>query len=307
MPKKNWYVYSQGASFGPLETSVVLLMLKQNRLSPVEFIWSEGMTVWERVRDMKEFGGEDLPPYPQVPIPPEQSEDAGEGAQEEVEQEEVEQEEVAQETEPEPVVKAVPKPVVKAKPVIKAVPKPEAEPAPAPSASSGATKFLSKLVPGSAKAAPAAQEPAPVVAKPKLAVAKPASAALPPQKPGALRAKMLAKKAAGVKAKPYVTIRRFERVSIDATLKANGYGVMKVMNLSEGGVLLKADKEVSVGTNLKFKMTSKQLKKSPLMMTGVIVRSGFPKNKELAVEFTRVNPAHKRVLCEYVKSHTAAK
>jgi len=71
---RTWFIYSQGETFGPLSTDVVMLMIKQKRLEYWDFIWTQGLDAWARVADMMPFS-ELLPSYPDAPIPG----DAGEG------------------------------------------------------------------------------------------------------------------------------------------------------------------------------------------------------------------------------------
>lgn len=292
---KAWYVFSQGASFGPLETKVVKVMLQQKRVTLVEFIWCEGMTQWQRIRDVAEFGDSKLPPYPSVPIPSEATEATeAEAAEEEVVEEEaveeaVEEEVVAEEAVEE--VEAVEEEVVEEE-VVEAEAEPEPEPPPKP-------KLVAKPKVVAAKVA------AKPVAKAKVAVAGAKKAAAPAAQQPTLKELMQQKakaKKAGAPTKAYVTIRRHERIETDAVIEAAGHGKFSLINMSVSGALLKADKGIPAGTNLKLKLHCKDLPKSPFAMTGVIVRDGTEQGKaELALEFTRVNPAHKRALEAYVK------
>lgn len=311
--KKTWYVYSQGATFGPLDTQVVLLMVKQKRLSNVEFVWSEGMTTWQRMRDQAEFGAKGLPDYPSVPIPPEQPpvEEAPEP-----EAAAPEPEAAAEEPAEEPVAEAAAEEApaeepVAEEPAAEAAPEPEPEPAPAPAPKA---KPALKVIQGAKgvkapAAKPAAAPPKAVPAAPPKAVPKAAPAAAAPSgvnEPGALKAKMMAKKAGAPAGKPFVTIRRFERVAIQGSVTVNGKEGCKIINLSEGGVLVESPDSIGAGTPVKLKVDAPELKKNPLDMTGVIIRDGNKDGKqELAIEFTRINPAHKRLLQDLIKEKTS--
>src|SRR3954467_2077450 len=66
---KQWFVCISGASLGPIETQVVHLMIEQKRLSPMEFVWCEGMDSWKRVCEIEEFGGTTAPEAPSIPVP----------------------------------------------------------------------------------------------------------------------------------------------------------------------------------------------------------------------------------------------
>ena len=137
-----------------------------------------------------------------------------------------------------------------------------------------------------AKAAePEAEAPAAPAPRAKAAPA----AAAAPKKAEALKPR--------VKSPP---VRSADRVPIDATISIDGSGNFKVVNISETGVLLKDSASIPKGDDLKFKLTAAALEK-PLDMTGILVREG---ESEFAIEFTRVNPAHKRLLQKYVQSQT---
>ncbi len=66
--ERTWFIHSQGESFGPLSTDVVVLMIQQKRLEYWDFIWTQGLDGWARIADMMPFS-EMLPPYPEAPIP----------------------------------------------------------------------------------------------------------------------------------------------------------------------------------------------------------------------------------------------
>lgn len=98
-------------------------------------------------------------------------------------------------------------------------------------------------------------------------------------------------------------VRRNCRVPISASITIVGRGTYKLGNISEGGAFVMAADGLSVGTDLKFKIESKSFQK-PLEMTGVVIRQNVHgETAGFAIEFTRVNPAYKRLLHEYVKGH----
>jgi Tfp pilus assembly protein PilZ len=75
---------------------------------------------------------------------------------------------------------------------------------------------------------------------------------------------------------------------------------MEVVNISEGGVFLRAEVPLPIGTELKFGLEIKGIAKK-LDMTGVVIRHGQAENIEgFAVEFIRQNPAHKRLIQEFL-------
>ncbi|MEZ4751993.1 MAG: PilZ domain-containing protein [Bdellovibrionota bacterium] len=270
------------------------------------------MTQWQRIRDVAEFGDAKLPPYPTVPIPSEaaeapeveaEAEEEAEAVEEEAVEEEaeaVEEEVVAEEAVEEEVeeVEAVEEEAEAEEAVeveAEAEPEPEPEPAPAPK-----PKLVAKP-----KVVAGKKVVAKPVAKPKIAVAGAKKAGAPATGQPTLKELMQAKakaKKAGAPTKAYVTIRRHERIETDAQIEVAGHGKFGLINMSVSGALLKSEKGIPAGTNLKLKFHCKEIPKTPFAMTGVIVRDGNEQGKpELALEFTRVNPAHKRALQSYVK------
>lgn len=95
--------------------------------------------------------------------------------------------------------------------------------------------------------------------------------------------------------------KRMWRVPIDATCTMQG-SEFKVLDISEGGVLVecRSSDALEIGTDLKLRIASPSFPK-PLDMTGVLVREeDFDGKRCYGVEFTKVNPAHKRTLSSYV-------
>jgi hypothetical protein len=75
------------------------------------------------------------------------------------------------------------------------------------------------------------------------------------------------------------------------------------VNISENGVFIEGVQgKIEVGSDIKFKLKSKVFEKE-LDMTGVVVRAGATgETKGYAIEMTRVNPAHKRMILDYIES-----
>lgn len=101
-------------------------------------------------------------------------------------------------------------------------------------------------------------------------------------------------------------IRRYGRVTMEGSVSVDGQGVFPVVDISEGGVFLSASSPIPFGTDLRFRLDSPSLTKS-LDMTGIVIREGNSEDGQagFAIQFTRVNPAHRRVIHEYVKSKMA--
>jgi hypothetical protein len=99
-------------------------------------------------------------------------------------------------------------------------------------------------------------------------------------------------------------LRRYPRIPLPGTVEVAGYGVFELIDLSEGGIFLKAGTtNIPHGTDVKFSLAANAFPK-PLDMTGLVIRAGDSDDgtKGFAIQFTRVNPAHKRVIQEYVQS-----
>lgn len=97
-------------------------------------------------------------------------------------------------------------------------------------------------------------------------------------------------------------IRRTPRIPLNGTLATTQHGTFKIINISEGGVFVMAPQALPIGTDLKFKLEAAAFKKA-FDMTGVVIRHNVPGEPNgFAVEFTRVNPAHKRAFQEYIRS-----
>lgn len=106
------------------------------------------------------------------------------------------------------------------------------------------------------------------------------------------------------RAMPRVGIRRHNRSRIQATVAVEGYGNYEAYDIAEGGVFLLAIPIIALGTDIKFKLTSKSFPKT-LSMTGIVIREGKTEDGKpgFAIQFTRVNPAHSRMIRDYAQSH----
>jgi hypothetical protein len=161
-----------------------------------------------------------------------------------------------------------------------------------------------------AEPAPATRKVVPLRPAPKAEAAPPPA---PPAQPAvaAAPAKARASAAPAAKAAPTIVVeeepkrngRRMWRVPIDATVQIEAHGEFTVIDISEGGLLLEAtSSDIEVGTDLKLRISSPSFSK-PLDMTGLLVRQEECDGKRcFGVEFTKVNPAHKRALAGYVAS-----
>lgn len=97
-------------------------------------------------------------------------------------------------------------------------------------------------------------------------------------------------------------IRRHTRVRLDGTVTVEDYGTFTTFDISEGGLFIVADTPIPFGTDVKLHIQSAVFPK-PLDMTGIVIREGRSDAGEtgFAIQFTRVNPAHRRLLQDYVK------
>ncbi len=92
-----------------------------------------------------------------------------------------------------------------------------------------------------------------------------------------------------------------DQVKIEAKVESKEYGSFEVQDISEGGVFVKTKKKIAIGTEFSFKLASEDLGKT-LEMTGVVIRHSDEKSDQqgFALQFIRVNPAHKRAIQGYV-------
>ncbi|MBK9294692.1 MAG: PilZ domain-containing protein [Oligoflexia bacterium] len=94
--------------------------------------------------------------------------------------------------------------------------------------------------------------------------------------------------------------RRTIRVKLEGGVNISKIGEYVLVDISEGGVFVKAQKNLEIGTEVKFSLRS-NLTKEVLHLTGVVIRHGISHNEQgFAIEFTRLNPSYKRLIKQYV-------
>lgn len=116
------------------------------------------------------------------------------------------------------------------------------------------------------------------------------------------------KPAAPEEKKSWVKIRRFIRVPANTERAVLGeHGAYEVLNISEGGIFLEAKAPLPIGTDVNVSLELVSLEKK-FEMTGVVIRHGVVDGiAGMAIEFTRLNPAHKRALQTYIdERHSSA-
>lgn len=103
--------------------------------------------------------------------------------------------------------------------------------------------------------------------------------------------------------KRHSTIRQKERVETRGTVSLEHGGTHRIVNLSETGVLISCGKtRLALGDEVSFALEFEGVKK-PLRMTGILLREeGSTDDTCVAIEFTRVNPAHRRELKSFIES-----
>jgi len=74
-----------------------------------------------------------------------------------------------------------------------------------------------------------------------------------------------------------------------------------LVNISESRVFLETHENLPLGAELKFKLTLDGCDRS-FEMAGVVIRHGTADRKSgFAVEYTRMNPAHRRSILDIIK------
>lgn len=97
--------------------------------------------------------------------------------------------------------------------------------------------------------------------------------------------------------------RRYIRIPASAQATIEGHGTYQVGDLSEGGLFLLSNSQIPLGLEVRLVLQIGN-ENSPLNMTGVVIRHGISYANSapgFAIEFTRLNPAHKRFLKEYIE------
>jgi Tfp pilus assembly protein PilZ len=94
---------------------------------------------------------------------------------------------------------------------------------------------------------------------------------------------------------------KFQRVrGLGAKVQIEEHGSFNVVNMSEGGIFLESKQPPFVGTEVTLSLELPSVEKK-LDLTGVVIRHGIAEEiVGFAVEFTRLNPAHKRVLRDFI-------
>ncbi len=97
--------------------------------------------------------------------------------------------------------------------------------------------------------------------------------------------------------------KRPERVTLEGHVIFEDGSRHKILNLSESGVFVRLPEDVPIlGTEVRITLNAKALGK-PLDMTGVLIREEMNEGENaVAIEFTKVNPVHRRILRSYVDS-----
>lgn len=103
--------------------------------------------------------------------------------------------------------------------------------------------------------------------------------------------------------KKWPKIRRFVRIDGEGVfVEMEVFGRVVPINLSEGGFFIKAKKCPEVGTEFQFTLELKSLDKK-FKMTGVVIRHGQVEGVDgFALEFIRMNPAHRRAIQDFVNN-----
>lgn len=145
------------------------------------------------------------------------------------------------------------------------------------------------------EAEPEAEPEPEAVARPAAKAKKPAATAAPAPAPQP--------KPTPVEAVPE---KKILRVAIDATVKIGAGAKVQVLQISESGVVLEQTENLEIGADVKLKIESPSLAKA-LELTGVIAgNEPFDGKPAISVEFTRVNPAHKRAIAQYIAEKQGA-
>lgn len=95
---------------------------------------------------------------------------------------------------------------------------------------------------------------------------------------------------------PWRHKRHSPRVSMEGNVEIPDVGRFPLVNISETGLFVQAATALAVGTEVKFTILSPEFG-TPLEMTGVVMRAGAALGRTgFAIEFTRVNPSHRRAI-----------
>ncbi len=103
-------------------------------------------------------------------------------------------------------------------------------------------------------------------------------------------------------------IQRQERTPLEGWVRLDNSDLHRVINISETGLLVSIPQNVPIiGKEIRFRLESPAFGK-PLELTGVLVREDFSNQENaVAIEFTRLNPAYRRMIKEYVQLNETKK
>lgn len=294
MEKKQWFIHSDGETFGPIPTNAVRIMLQQKRVNSAEFIWCDGISCWKRILDYPEF--QDclgLPPYPDARLPLREENKAESQRSNpaetsmpsysnvpvyQVEENKVERQAPVQKEHDLIARKSNPETASGIQPIAQAVSTGSSEQLLAPKMAKADVIPLRNFV-----------EPLSHSTGPRESLPRPSK--------GEVHGK------ASVSEEKERTIRFAPRVPLGAKILIDVYGSLQVVDISETGMLFICETPIEPGTHLEFTLESSELSKVPLRMTGVIVRNVMINDtRHSAIEFTRVNPAYKRLLKEFIST-----
>lgn len=87
----------------------------------------------------------------------------------------------------------------------------------------------------------------------------------------------------------------------ESVAEIEGHKPFPILNLSDSGLFLQSEKPIEIGTTTRLVLKLDQAEK-PLSMDAIVVRHGEADGKKgFAVQFRRLNPAHKRLLLELIE------
>lgn len=103
-------------------------------------------------------------------------------------------------------------------------------------------------------------------------------------------------------------INRPSRVPIEGSVRFDNGEHHRLVNISESGCLVAIPQNVPlIGKEVKFHLEAPAFGRS-LELTGVLVREDFSTAENaVAIEFTRLNPAYRRLIREYVQQRETKK
>ena len=106
---------------------------------------------------------------------------------------------------------------------------------------------------------------------------------------------------------PLNKIRGRDRIIVSGKVRVHGEADFDLINLSRSGIFVACMIPLKVGMETKFQLQISGLDK-PLEMTGIVVRHGtWLGHTGFAFEFVRPNPAHLRILNEFIEMFDVGK